>query len=238
MSLIPSRRTSLGRAGRPVVPKPRFTEASEGISNLVSRSLQEHRNFEKVSPEDTQFKPAGQQPELQPNPTEELAKNSVIPKEIFEWMRGEKTVPPSQLAKMMADISNKMGYYIAYVIMQRMTNLNGLLGQLHRVEDKLLIDRNIDGLSDAQLFTHHTRLKNTVNDFLEFARRFSVEAKEIIIDPERDELVNLVRSLDEEGLKAVKEMLGQVKKARTGSSVGSSKNGVRVEDFEKGQGKL
>ena len=208
-------------------PKPKFLEAGAGISALVAQSA----SAPKPSPQPTQPEtpsniPMGEKPE------------PAIPMDIFRWMKGEENVPPARLAKMMGDISNKMGYYIAYTIIQRMDNFSSLVAQLNKVEEKLLLNKTYEGLNDAQLFTHHSRLKGTIADFLEFARRFSVEAKDIIIDPERDELVNLVRSLDADGLRAIKELLAQVKKDRTGSSSGSEKGGMSIDDFEKGQGKL
>jgi len=224
MSSIQFKRKKPGSKGGVNPPQPRFMQASTEISNLVSQATSQ----KPVSIPVTSPPPKAPEPEKP---------EGAIPLDIFQWMKGEVKVPPARLAMMMADISNKMGYYIAYVIMQRVGNLNSLIEQLHQVEDKLLMRKNYDGLNDAQLFTYHSRLKNTINDFLEFARRFSVESKEIIIDPERDELVNLVRSLDADGLKAIKELLAQVKQARTGSSK-AAKKGLSIEDFEGGQGKM
>lgn len=206
------------------IPKPRFLEASKGISTLVSAATKS-KQMPPAPPE---------------SPLEQKPDGNAIPSDIFEWMKGEKNVPPARLAKMMADISNKMGYYIAYMIIQRFGSLNSMMSQLQEIERRLFVDKSFVGQTDAQLMTTHSRLKNTVHDFLEFARRFSIESKDIIIDPERDELVNLVRSLDAEGLKAVKELLVQVKKARTGSAVADSMGtkGVTVDDFEEGQGRM
>jgi hypothetical protein len=206
------------------IPGPRFLEASKGITNLVGDATKGKMPLPREEPPKDEKKPDG----------------NAIPADIFAWMKGDMTVPPARLAKMMADISNKMGYYIAYMIIQRFGSLNSMMTQLQDIEERLFVNKSFAGLSDAQLMTTHNRLKNTVQDFLEFARRFSIESKDIIIDPERDELVNLVRSLDAEGLKAVKELLGQVKKARTGTSESDSKGnrGVSIDDFEEGQGRL
>ena len=209
-------------------PKPRFMEAGAGITELVVRSVNTQKTLPppQTFPEAPSNLPVGDKPE------------AAIPMDIFRWMKGEESVPPARLAKMMGDISNKMGYYIAYTVIQRMDNFSALVEQLNKIEQRLLLNKTYDGLNDAQLFTHHNRLKNTISEFLEFARRFSVEAKDIIIDPERDELVNLVRSLDADGLRAVKELLTQVKKDRTGSASGKASAGMSIDDFEKGQGKL
>jgi hypothetical protein len=212
----------------PVVPPmPRFAEAGISISALVAQSA--------IAPKSDGRIVAALPPPPEPVP---VKPEPAIPLDIFRWMKGEENVPPARLAKMMGDISNKMGYYLAYTIIQRMDNFSALVQQLNALEEKLLINKSYEGLNDAQLFTHHSRLKHTISDFMEFARRFSVEAKDIIIDPERDELVNMVRSLDADGLRAIKELLAQVKKDRSGSSTGNEKGGMRIEDFEKGQGKL
>jgi succinate dehydrogenase flavin-adding protein (antitoxin of CptAB toxin-antitoxin module) len=238
--MIPEKKRRKPNTEQNAVPTPRFAEAvtpkhvSAAISSMISSSVSQPPAPEIVIPPVSSQET--QQPIVPPNNAPQQEGNA-IPPDIFEWMQGKKTVPPAHLAKMMADISNKMGYYIAYVIIQRIGSLNSMLSRLEEVERNLFVNKNFTGMNEAQLFSYHSRLKHTVQDFMEFARRFSVEAKDIIIDPERDELVNLVRSLDADGLKAVKDVLTEIKKARTGSGA-VAKEGISITDFEDGQGKM
>jgi len=112
-----------------------------------------------------------------------------------------------------------MVYYVAYILIQRSSQLNTLIESLGKMEQVIFApNRDFRNVSQDELRSKHRQLTKTINDFLNLTRRFAIQAKDSIGDPERDEVVSLVRSLDSKSLSAMKQFVTNIMKETKGST--------------------
>jgi hypothetical protein len=147
-----------------------------------------------------------------------------VPPEVFDWLKGKKSAPPASISKMMTDISNKLSYYISYSIIQRSTGLSRLIQYLDKVEQKIFPDNeNFEDLTMEQLISKRSMLDSSITSFLDLTRRFTAQSKDIGNDPDRSEIINMIKSLDSDSIEALKKSLFNLVTKKTGKTIDPSK---------------
>lgn len=152
--------------------------------------------------------------------SEPTSPEKAIPDEVMSWLSGNQSAAPAEMSKMMSDISNKMSWYIAWILVQRMSNLNGVMTYLKQIETQLFQPReDARRIGEVDLRKDYKLINETLTEFLEFSRKFAVQSKDLISDPSRDKLSELIRSLDEKGIAALtKSVEDQIKSVSGGAS--------------------
>lgn len=147
-------------------------------------------------------------PDVPENPPDDFETQEVI-----SWLTGQSDIQPAFMSKMMADVSNKMAMYLAVLIVKRMSKLNRVFAYLDKIEQKLFDpSRDISRTPESELRDDYSSLTKVAESFMEFSRKFAIQNKDLITDPERDELANMIRSLDPEALKRMKGLISQFTK--------------------------
>jgi hypothetical protein len=144
---------------------------------------------------------------------------------ILDYLEGKKSVAPSELSKMMADIGNKLAYFDAYMIIQRASGISKIVQYLDKIEEHIYsLNDDLKDVSNEVLEDRHKNLSSMLSKFLEVVGKFAVQSKNIIVDTERDEVVNLIRSLDSDSLLMFKQALISTITKKTGQSIDSPKS--------------
>jgi hypothetical protein len=148
-------------------------------------------------------------------------KNPEVSSDVKEWLEGAMTSAPPVLSRMMHEVTNKMVSYIAYVLVQRLTNLNGLVNHLDVLESRIFSEERLKKKRTLASYKDDYRLlSGTFHDMLEFTRKFAIQSTNLIKDPERDEILTLLRSLDSEALKDLKDLIKlKIKKTSVASTL-------------------
>lgn len=155
--------------------------------------------------EELPFKSVG---ECSKQSSNEASKEAGTPDEIMGWLFGAKKAPPAQVSEVLADVSNKMGMYLAFIIVKRLSKLDSIFSYIEKIEKKLFDPRrDLSKTPESELRADYKELTAVAERFMEYSRKFAIQNRELITDPERDEVANLLRSADPETLKRLKTMI-------------------------------
>lgn len=142
--------------------------------------------------------------------------------EIDKWLEGLVESAPPTMAKMMDDVTNKMVTYVAYLLVRRLSQMNGLVDHLAILESRIFSQERLNTKRTVQSYKDdYNLLAGTLQDLFEFTRKFSSNSSTLIKDTERDEVMNKLRSLDSKSIKDLKKLIDE--KIKTISSSGSLK---------------
>lgn len=194
--------------------EPNETNNSDGISKLL-------RDYNISSIEGDTSEEV-----VVPDPQEEdIVKTSdSIPKDVLTWLTVGGKAAPEILSKSMVDVTNRIGVYIAYVVLRRLSKLDSLLSHVESME-RLIFNKSRQSVpkSIKDVKSEYKAITEVLESMLEFSRKFSMQAEDLIKDPDRDELLSLVRSLDPESLKSLKDAVKTMIKTKV--SKGSLERG-------------
>lgn len=145
------------------------------------------------------------------------------PEEMLSWLMGSKKAAPTMVSEMMSDVSNKMAMYLAYTIVKRLSRLDKVFTYINKIEDRLFDPkRDLSKVPEVELRKDYTDLSKMAESFMEYARKFAIQNRDLVSDPERDEVASMLRSMQPEAVKRVKEVIQQLLK-RGGGSVENGK---------------
>lgn len=148
--------------------------------------------------------------------------------EIDKWLEGLVESAPPTMAKMMDDVTNKMVTYVAYLLVRRLSQMNGLVDHLAILESRIFSQERLNTKRTVQSYKDdYNLLAGTLQDLFEFTRKFSSQSSSLIKDTERDEVMHKLRALDSNSIKELKKMIDE--KIKIVSSASSLKREDKIE---------
>ncbi len=140
-----------------------------------------------------------------------------IPAEVRAWLLGIEPNPPDDLARMMEQASTKMAVVMMSLLLKRLANMDRSLEYMEEIERGLLDPKNIKGMDASQRIQAYSALQKNHSDFMEYARKFISQNKDMFQQPTAsDELSNVLRQLDPAVVRAI---LGLVRRKGAATTV-------------------
>jgi len=150
-------------------------------------------------------------------PEEPVDFAKIIPPEIFEWLSGQRPETPPEIRKLGDDILTKLNWFIVHIILAQYSRIPKLYAYLQKAEQKIYNISEIDDKSIKEIQFNYKEITSEVQELLEFARKFSVQNKEVLVgselNPEDRALIDKIRQLPPSTIKKVLEIIEEAEKS-------------------------
>ncbi len=135
----------------------------------------------------------------------------MIPKTIQEWLLGGGKTPQS-IRSLGNEVTTKMNWTIALILVQQFTRIPRLMQFVAEAESSLYEDVDFAATETVEIKERYKAARNTMNEALEFIRKFSLQNREALsslTSGTEDEAVilQLLRSAPVEKLQKIKRIL-------------------------------
>jgi len=136
---------------------------------------------------------------------------SMVPDEIQKWLLGE-TAAPDTIRSLGTEITSKMNWAIALVLINQFARLPNLLQCVREAEQRLYSDNDMDAMTTEEIITRYKGALGASKEVLEFIRKFTIQNSELLssITPSSEDesaIFQMLRSAPVEKLRQIKKLL-------------------------------
>lgn len=135
----------------------------------------------------------------------------MIPKNIQEWLLGGGATPQS-IRSLGNEVTTKMNWTIALILVQQFTRIPRLMHFVTESESALYDDIDFNAIETSEIKERYKSAMGTMNDALEFIRKFSIQNREALSSlttgtEDESVILQLLRSAPVEKLQKIKKIL-------------------------------
>lgn len=127
----------------------------------------------------------------------------------FDWLYGRRADPPPVVRGVVTNLATKINMTTGYLTAMNLTRMNKISEFMAKAEDELFSPERIADKSSEELLELYKEGQRILSTSLDFARKFLYQNKDMMADPEVDELYKILQSLPPQAIRKVREMLAQ-----------------------------
>lgn len=129
--------------------------------------------------------------------------------EFFDWLSGRRTDPPPVVRGVVTNLATKINMTTGYLTAMNLTRMSKISEFMAKAEEELFSAERVADKSSDELLELYKEGQRILSTSLDFARKFLYQNKDMMADPEVDELYKILQSLPPQAIRKVREMIAQ-----------------------------